>query len=381
MTQYDTQPVLSHSLTPETDIFTPLILISFQSALETGDLVFIKECLCRHPDYLNVNLKSVHSSQQWLPIEIAVKLGHDSIFSYLIESGCLIPSNLLHLAVSYNCIEMVQILFDQGLIRRPSTARLNPSKNGSTSMKASDGLNEGQEKGDLKGHSEDDTTAPIDLEWIAPSSSTALQRAVMSKNGPIFDLLIHIGANPFVLTSEHGSLLNQLTSIYTPEDLPLLQSLLDAGIDPNSLNSYQQTALHELAAKASVETIRILIKAGADIHAQDHEKDTPLNYAAAYGRLDIVQCLVEAGADISMKNQSGHTVIDILSLSCEKSGDDLLPLIATNPECVPVLDYLRRIELMQQEKKELLLATQSMTTPSLGSEAPLIAMRSSAKSL
>jgi len=61
----------------------------------------------------------------------------------------------------------------------------------------------------------------------------------------------------------------------------------------------QMYQLHQAAANADIEQVRLLLSKGADVNAENGEKKTPLHYAAKAGKMEVVQLLVEAGADVN----------------------------------------------------------------------------------
>ena len=68
-----------------------------------------------------------------------------------------------------------------------------------------------------------------------------------------------------------------------------IQSLLDGGADIDERDTFDRTALHRAAGKASPEVVEFLIVKGADVHARFKlQKDTALFTAIAFGREAIV---------------------------------------------------------------------------------------------
>ena len=100
--------------------------------------------------------------------------------------------------------------------------------------------------------------------------------------------------------------------------LEIVQLLLAAGADPNSIRNHREssplhyaadTCLTSLAwnARNQVETICYLLKAGARINAQDKNGATPLHRAVRTRGAAAVKCLLKAGSDSLLKNKSGST--------------------------------------------------------------------------
>jgi hypothetical protein len=98
----------------------------------------------------------------------------------------------------------------------------------------------------------------------------------------------------------------------------LVQLLLAAGVDPNSISNHRQSGpLHYAAdgcisspdwnATRQVETIHCLLHAGAEINAQDKNGASPLHRAVRTRCAAAVKYLLKAGADPQLKNKPGST--------------------------------------------------------------------------
>lgn len=91
----------------------------------------------------------------------------------------------------------------------------------------------------------------------------------------------------------------------------LALALIEAGTPVDSVNIYNQTALHWAVRKGAIPVVERLLDAGASIAIQ---ADTPtLHYAAREGHAAIVDRLVAAGADLSATNAAGYTAADFAS--------------------------------------------------------------------
>ncbi|UJR34253.1 hypothetical protein I4U23_021657 [Adineta vaga] len=71
------------------------------------------------------------------------------------------------------------------------------------------------------------------------------------------------------------------------------------------------TALHVACAKGYIDVIDILLRAGANINSVDNDGWTPLHAAAHWDKQDIIQFLLERNADIDAKNYAGQTPVDV----------------------------------------------------------------------
>lgn len=85
-------------------------------------------------------------------------------------------------------------------------------------------------------------------------------------------------------------------------DLARVNSLLQAGADPNEADSHDNSPLHLAAKSGSIEVVNSLIGAGADVNATttgghgDVVDETPLHCAVQSGQVSVVVALLQAGA-------------------------------------------------------------------------------------
>jgi ankyrin repeat protein len=97
----------------------------------------------------------------------------------------------------------------------------------------------------------------------------------------------------------------------SPEQLPLLRALLDAGADPNG--GYGEKPLEvaiRVSPKAGKEPIEMLLKAGANPNALNSLGE-PLYFAALVNtvELEVLQMLLDRGANPQTKSYSGETAL------------------------------------------------------------------------
>jgi ankyrin repeat protein len=82
---------------------------------------------------------------------------------------------------------------------------------------------------------------------------------------------------------------------------PIVQILLDAGINVNAPASKEQTsALQAAIGNYHLEIVDRLLDAGAEVNAHDARFGTALSTASRWGRLDVMKNLVERGADYTL---------------------------------------------------------------------------------
>ena len=104
----------------------------------------------------------------------------------------------------------------------------------------------------------------------------------------------------------------------------VLKAMLMLGSDPNTVDSYGQTALM-LACEKNVrdgcEKVKILLKGGAD--ANLCHKACPLDYAVAYGEVCRIKTLLDYGASLTREGDKWH----YFKLAAVYSRADVLDLL------------------------------------------------------
>lgn len=116
------------------------------------------------------------------------------------------------------------------------------------------------------------------------------------------------------------------------------------GLNTESCDNENNTALHWAINKRNVNAVKCLLEHGASIEAQNDNGDTPLNYAVSQGNMDIVELLLQKNANINAKNKNGLTALDIA--------------VTKNPELInPILIHMTTLPAKQQA--EYLLASKN----------------------
>ncbi len=79
-------------------------------------------------------------------------------------------------------------------------------------------------------------------------------------------------------------------------NLALVKDLLASGVDVNSCDSHNSTALEYAAEFGQLEMVMLLIENGADVSNRNNDGDTPLYCAGDNGHMEIEKILRDAGA-------------------------------------------------------------------------------------
>lgn len=90
------------------------------------------------------------------------------------------------------------------------------------------------------------------------------------------------------------------------------------------INKPGWTPLHYAATTGNVPMITLLLEKFAYIDAESPNKTTPLMMAAQYGTTGAVKLLLESGADVSLKNDLGLTAIDFAQQGKKQDSVDVI---------------------------------------------------------
>lgn len=97
--------------------------------------------------------------------------------------------------------------------------------------------------------------------------------------------------------------------------LPVLRLLLDNGADPAIGSLVGQTPLSVASVRGDVDAMRLLIEKGANVNAKNGAGDTPLMAAATSGNSRAVRLLLDKGADATVKSKRNETALGNASTS------------------------------------------------------------------
>jgi ankyrin repeat protein len=80
-----------------------------------------------------------------------------------------------------------------------------------------------------------------------------------------------------------------------------LKSLLESGIDPDSVEERGSPPLHWATQEGHTETVELLSEAGANVNREDASGFTPLMVAVGLGHLAVVRRLIACGANVNQR--------------------------------------------------------------------------------
>lgn len=88
-----------------------------------------------------------------------------------------------------------------------------------------------------------------------------------------------------------------------------VQELLDLGVNPNTRDKHERTALILASLEGHLEVVKVLLAAGADVNTQDRLGYTALMWASDDKHLEVVKVLLAEGADVNIQNLSEDTAL------------------------------------------------------------------------
>ncbi|PIT82184.1 ankyrin repeat domain-containing protein [Limnohabitans sp. 15K] len=90
------------------------------------------------------------------------------------------------------------------------------------------------------------------------------------------------------------------------------------------VNKTGWTPLHYAASGGHVSIVEFLLENSAYIDAESPNGSTPLMMAAMYGSPESVKVLIQAGADLNIKNQLGLTALDFAVRGNRQNAKELI---------------------------------------------------------
>jgi ankyrin repeat protein len=149
-------------------------------------------------------------------------------------------------------------------------------------------------------------TAPVQIARLAftalcllPLASACLRKP-LTRDAALEELRrirVEYSANSFVETARKGNSY-------------LLEIFLDAGMDPNAVNSSSNTALMEAAAFDRLEAVKLLLGRGADLSLRDkYGRTALLHCAGASEGTECIRVLIDSGANVNDAVYGGRSAL------------------------------------------------------------------------
>ncbi len=330
-------------------LFLPFNFISAQgsplifSAIESGDLLRLKESIQAGADYQSPNSEGIS------PILLAIQRNNKPIINYLLSLPLQIDmqdkdgNNILHFLSSMEDESLIKLIFSKEGIRN---AVRNKNKEGLSPLwMAVESVNDYYVNLLLKNNADPNDLNPESkpILLLAHEKHLSLKS---SKTKNIFINIIQSGANVNIRTTnlisessdQKKSLLQEMTEIGENDTCKLL---IDKGanykekIDGNTLlhiaakkgrepliNLYLNhalkidekgengnTPLFVAIQEKNESIIKLLIDRGANVNLGNFHGDTALSLSVKQGNLSLMNLLIEKGADIQHVNELGNTLL------------------------------------------------------------------------
>jgi len=97
------------------------------------------------------------------------------------------------------------------------------------------------------------------------------------------------------------------------------------------VNKTGWTPLHYAASGGHADIAKVLLAESAFIDAESSNGTTPLMMAAMYGSPEVIKLLLAEGADASMKNQLGMSALDFARQGSRKDAIQILQSFSKSP--------------------------------------------------
>ena len=110
----------------------------------------------------------------------------------------------------------------------------------------------------------------------------------------------------------------------TKEDQNMVKSVLQAGVDVNTMTRFGRTALEEATLNGCTKIVIMLIEAGADVNFLAKSGHTALMLAMHKGNLRMGEVLIKAGADVDKFCLRGRTALSHCAFEGNEDGVRML---------------------------------------------------------
>jgi ankyrin repeat protein len=166
----------------------------------------------------------------------------------------------------------------------------------------------------------------------AKSGRTLLQVAFAENYPDAVKMLIEAGAPVKELTAEASN-----PVIASLENLPMLEVLMDCGLNPELPDAEGVPPIHHAVAMNSPEAIEILLNGQAKVDARDRLFRTPLMRAIEADNLPMVGSLIEFGSDLNTFDQRGDTA---LHLAVRRRNPEMIRLLLENGSDPKIFNFI-----------------------------------------
>ena len=179
--------------------------------------------------------------------------------------------------------------------------------------------------------------AGADIDTKNEDGDSPLHRASTSGVLEIVKMLLRAGAGVNVTDDGRNTCLILAAYCGHTETARYLVGLPE--VDVNHCDSENETALHCATNEGYTEVLQVLIEAGADIDTLNEDGHSPLHCASDSGALEVVKMLVEAGAGVNVTDNDVRTCL----ILARRNGDiETVRYLAGLPEVDVNLSFIQR---------------------------------------
>ena len=202
-----------------------------------------------------------------------------------------------------------------------------------------------------------------DLNAVDNLGQTALNCAVIFDNQSAVKMLLNKGANVnSINTRKESALMHSMSHTHATD---IASILIENGADINLFTNTD--ALYWAVKSDNYKMVQLLVDAGANLNSVDLVGNTALIQAIFRNNKEMVKLLVNSGIDITIKNMYGKNTLDyaenypsILEILNDCKKDNSVPIcIDANGQVYPSLDLCNIIKMIYQNEDKLtpLIAT------------------------
>lgn len=167
-----------------------------------------------------------------------------------------------------------------------------------------------------------DTRLKIPMDYRGGKHSrTALSLAVGERNVQMIKVLLKLGATPAVVEIDSMEFKATRASLWSPENIEILDLLLNHGANPECLISDESRGypLIKAASEGSLEAVSLLLATGANVDLVSKPNGTALQASVAGGHVQVVRALLKAKANVNKVHIDDSDLIDFNYVSLFRS--------------------------------------------------------------
>lgn len=173
----------------------------------------------------------------------------------------------------------------------------------------------------------------FDINEVDGEGLTSLMVATIANDSVMVETLLNAGADPNAATLQGVSVLH-FAAYHNRDRFSSL--IIAAGAKPNVLDYRGQTPLHVACQVGATNIVSQLVDAGAFINLADRKGNPPIMIACGHRQLGALEELLEKGAYVDARDSQGRTAAMLLSVLGE---DEMLRILLRRKPDLSIVDY------------------------------------------